>query len=187
MGKGTSEINIKQDTVAVNMKKSALSPVTETVATSTNTNAAKIGCASSSSYSSLLPDSFYDKQWFKAASVLRADPSLMTSKILILALKNNAPLHVIKFFLGVNPKAAGIPKEGPTPLQVAVQCNASKEVVKELIEACPFALIVTTSAERLDPLTYARRFRSSETELIALLSRPLGKNKCRLTPQPLFF
>jgi len=126
-------------------------------------------------YSSMLPTSFTDKRWFKTASLLRADPSLMTSKILILALKNNAPLHVIKFFLNINPNAAGIPKEGPTPLQVAVQCNASKEVVKELLQACPFALIVTTSAEWLDPLSYARRHRSEETELIALLSRPLGR------------
>ena len=102
----------------------------------------------------------------------------MTSKILIVALRNRAPLHVIRFFLSLNPKAAGIPKEGPTPLQVAVQHNASKEVVKELIEACPFALIVTTSAEWLDPLSYARRFRSTETELIDLLSRPLGMNFC---------
>ena len=122
----------------------------------------------------IIPDSFHDKRWFKTTSLLRADPSLMTSKLLIVALKNHAPLHVIKFFLGLNPTAAGIPKEGPTPLQVAVQHNASKEVVKELIQACPFALIVTTSAEWLDPLSYARRFRSTETELIDLLSRPLG-------------
>ena len=133
------------------------------------------GCAAPGSYPSLLPKSFYDKRWFKAASVLRADPSLMTSKLLIVALKNKAPLHVIKFFLGVNPSSAGIPKEGPTPLQVAVQYNASKEVVKELLQACPFALVVTTSADWLDPLTYARRYRPSELELIALLSRPLGK------------
>ena len=125
---------------------------------------------------SLLPKSFYDKRWFKAASVLRNDPSLMTSKLLIVALKNKAPLHVIKFFLGVNPMSAGIPKSGPTPLQVAVQYNASKEVIKELLQACPFALVVTTSADWLDPLTYARRYRTSEVELIALLSRPLGKS-----------
>ena len=127
----------------------------------------------------VVPDSFEDKKWFKTTSLLRADPSLMTAAILIVALKNHAPLHVIKFFLGLNPKAAGIPKEGPTPLQVAVQHNASKEVVKELIQACPFALIVTTSAEWLDPLSYARRYRSAETELIDLLSRPLGKFRCQ--------
>ena len=129
------------------------------------------GCASS-----LVPHSFYNKQWFKTASLLKSDPSLVTNKILILALKNHAPLHAIKFFLGINPKAAGIPKEGPTPLQVAVQYNASIDVIRELIQACPFALIVTTSAECLDPLTYARRFRASEEDLIALLSRPLGKS-----------
>lgn len=124
--------------------------------------------------SMVLPDAYSDKKWFKTTSLLRADPSLMTTKILIVALKNHAPVHVIKFFLGLNPNSAGIPKEGPTPLQVAVQHNASKDVVKALIEACPFALIVTTSAEWLDPLSYARRFRASETDLISLLSRPLG-------------
>jgi hypothetical protein len=129
----------------------------------------------SSTLSLMIPRSYYDNRWMKAAKLLRTDPSLMTGKILITALKNKAPLSVIKFFLNVNPKAAGIPKEGPTPLQVAVQHNASTEVVKELIMACPFALIVTTSAEWLDPLSYARRFRSSETDLIELLSRPLGR------------
>lgn len=124
----------------------------------------------------ILSTAFYsDKRWFKAASLLRSDPGLMTNKILILALKNGAPLHVIKFMLAMNPKAAGIPKEGPTALQIAVQHKASIDVVKALIEACPFALVVTTHNEWLDPLTYARRFRSEETELIELLSRPLGK------------
>ena len=159
------------------MKKSTAPEDTETPE-----RIANVGCTSSGSYSSLLPNSFYDKRWFKAASVLRADPSLMTSKLLIVALQNKAPLHVIKFFLSVNPKAAGIPKEGPTPLQVAVQYNGSKEVVYELLQACPFALVVTTSAEWLDPLTYARRFRTTETELIALLSRPLGKTMFFLCP-----
>lgn len=144
------------------MKKTTYAP--DTPETSKNT-----GCTSS-----LVPNSFYNKQWFKTYTLLKSDPSLVTTKILILALKNNAPLHAIKLFLGINPKAAGIPKEGPTPLQVAVQYNCTIEVVRELIQACPFALIVTTSAECLDPLTYARRFRSSESDLIALLSRPLG-------------
>lgn len=158
------------------MMQQSLSTETEVEDASTTT---LYGCTSNESSSGLssllLPDSFHDRRWFKTTSLLRADPSLMTSKLLIVGLKNHAPLHVIKFFLGLNPKAAGIPKEGPTPLQVAVQHNASKEVVKELIEACPFALIVTTSAEWLDPLSYARKFRSTETELIELLSRPLGK------------
>jgi hypothetical protein len=118
----------------------------------------------SSTLSLMIPRSYYDSRWMKASKLLRTDPSLMTGKILITALKNKAPLSVIKFFLSVN-----------TPLQVAVQHNASKEVVEQLIVACPFALIVTTSAEWLDPLSYARRFRSSETDLIALLSRPLGR------------
>ena len=157
------------------MKQRAIPLETETPERETAT----AGCTvSSTSVSSLLANSFYDKRWFKTASVLRTDPSLMTSKLLIVALKNKAPLHVIKFFIRVNPEAAGIPKEGPTPLQVAVQYNASKEVVQELLQACPFALVVTTNAEWLDPLTYARRFRSSEIELIALLSRPLGMSPC---------
>ncbi|CAB9527273.1 expressed unknown protein [Seminavis robusta] len=145
---------------------------------STDTSNAIVGCNSSSDSSSAfslnIPTSYYDKRWIKAASLMRTDPSLVTGNILISALKNKAPINAIKFFLSVNPKAAGIPKEGPTPLQVAVQHNASKEVIRELIVACPFALIVTTSAEWLDPLSYARRYRSSETDLIALLSRPLG-------------
>ena len=163
------------------MKKPSLA-IMETAEASPST----YGCTSkpdapSSLSSLLLPDSFNNKQWFKTSSMLRADPSLMTTKILLVALRNRAPLHVIKFFLGLNPQSAGIPKEGPTPLQVAVQYNASKEVVREVIEACPFALIVTTSAEWLDPLSYARRFRSTETELIDLLSRPLGESRPPLT------
>jgi hypothetical protein len=166
----------------------SMKKLSEMMAEAADGDAATESCASSllgrtssdsSTLSLMIPRSYYDNRWMKAAKLLRTDPSLMTGKILITALKNKAPLSVIKFFLSVNPKAAGIPKEGPTPLQVAVQHNASKEVVEELIAACPFALIVTTSAEWLDPLSYARRFRSSEMDLIALLSRPLGRYSAR--------
>jgi hypothetical protein len=76
--------------------------------------------------------------------------------------------------LSVNPKAASIPKKGPTPLQVAVQHNASIEVVHCLLEACPFALCATNPDHAEDPLSYVKRHRKKDRHMIELLSRPLS-------------
>jgi hypothetical protein len=114
------------------------------------------------------------EQWVQASCVLRDNPARMTSRVLILALRNQPPVHVVRFMLSVNPKAASIPKKGPTPLQVAVQSNASIEVVQLLLESCPFALCVTNPDHAEDPLSYAKRHRKGDKTLIELLGRPLS-------------
>lgn len=59
-------------------------------------------------------------------------------------------------------------------MQVAVQHNASLDVLETLLEFCPFALCVTNPQNPVDPLSYAKRHRKNETEVIELLSRPLS-------------
>ena len=114
------------------------------------------------------------EQWIQTSCILRDNPALMDTRALALALRNQPPVEVVRFILSVNPKAARIPKTGPTPLQVAVQHNASVEVVHCLLEACPFALCVTNPDHDEDPLSYAKRHRKKDKELIELLSRPLS-------------
>ena len=104
---------------------------------------------------------FAETQWQKAYAMLERNPSLMT------------PLNLIRFMLKLNPEAASIPKKGPSPLQIAVQSQCSTEVIKELIKVCPFALVATNPGSHLDPLSYAKRFRPAETDLIRLLSHPV--------------
>lgn len=120
------------------------------------------------------PKSFANQQWQRAAGLFKANPSLVTYNVLCMALKHRPPLSIIKYMLKINRKAAGIPKEGPTPLQVAIQHSCSNEVVRELIEACPFQLVATNPGSHLEPLSYVKRFRPEEKELIKLLSRPLN-------------
>jgi hypothetical protein len=120
------------------------------------------------------PSVYAEEQWKRASNMLQTNPTLVTNHILCMALKHRPPLHVIHFMLHLNSKAASIPKKGPTPLQIAVQSSCSLEVIKALINACPFALVATNPGSYLDPLSYAKRFRPTEKELIALLSLPLS-------------
>lgn len=115
---------------------------------------------------------FAEEHWNKAAQVLSERPSLMTRHVLILVLKNRPPPHVIEFMLSLNPHAADIPPQGPSPLQVAVRHNASVDVIRLVIQACPLALVATHSG--YDPLMYAKIWRREEPELMALLSKPLS-------------
>ena len=114
------------------------------------------------------------EKWVHNSCVFRDNPSLMTGRMLISALKNQPPIHVVQFILSVNPKAASIPKKGPTPLQVAVENNASIEVVQLLLEACPFAVCVTNPDHVQDPLSYAKQHRRHDKDLIEILQRPLS-------------
>ena len=95
-----------------------------------------------------------EEHWNRAAAVLSARPSLMTPHILMLVLKNRPPAHVVEFMLQLNPRAADIPERGPSALQVAVRYNASVDVIRRIIEACPLALVATHSGQ--DPLMYAK-------------------------------
>ena len=61
------------------------------------------------------------QQWAEAMATLQKNPALMTSDILELALQHRAPLHVVRFMVGLNPDAAGVPRSGPSALQVAVR------------------------------------------------------------------
>ena len=113
------------------------------------------------------------EKWVHNCCVFRDNPSLMTSRMLISALKNQPPIHVVQFILSANPKAASIPKNGPTPLQVAVEHNASIDVIQCLLEACPFAVCVTNPDHPQDPLSYAKKHHRHNKELIEILQRPL--------------
>eukprot|EP00978_Attheya_sp_CCMP212_P018081 scaffold49056_cov47-Attheya_sp.AAC.2 len=111
-------------------------------------------------------------KWQEAASALKKNPELVTPDMLKLALKNHSPFHVVQLMLKLNPKAASVPKNGPSALQVGVRSNASIETIEEVIRACPFALF--SSNGTYDPLTYAKIWRRKEQELIDLLSKPLS-------------
>lgn len=95
------------------------------------------------------------EHWVQATCMVRDDPSLLTSRVFYTSLEHQPPVDVVRFMLSVNPKLANIPKEGPTALQVAVQNQASLEVIELLLEACPFALCVTNPKHAMDPLSYA--------------------------------
>ena len=103
-----------------------------------------------------------------------SEPCIATQKGLILALKHQAPIHVIRFMLAINPNIVNIPKKGPTPLQVAVQHDASLEVIQALLQASPFGLCVTNRDCPEDPLSYAKRRHRDRPGLIELLGRPLS-------------
>lgn len=117
---------------------------------------------------------FAEDQWQRAYNMLHSNPTLMTSSVLCMALKRRAPFFLVNFMLKLNPEAASIPKEGPSPLQIAVQSSCNVDVIKALLEECPFALIATNPGSYLDPLSYAKRFRPTEADLIRLLSLPIN-------------
>lgn len=122
----------------------------------------------SSSVATLLQHS-----WRQAIQALRTNPRLMTAAILSLALRQRPPLYVVEWMLRLNPHAASVPTTGPTPLMVAVQAQCALPVVEAVLLACPLALVARPPGQRMDPLTHAKKFRSSETDLVELLSRPL--------------
>ena len=125
----------------------------------------------------ILPPSTGDDQyskWDKVRVLLQSKQKLLTTRVLISALKQKPPGHVIQFMLSVNPNVANIPSSGPTPLQVAVEYDASLDVIEMLLRAYPFALCVTNPGHEEDPLSYAKRNRKDNQELIQLLEKPLG-------------
>jgi hypothetical protein len=117
---------------------------------------------------------FADTHWQKSKALLYSNPSLMTYHMLCLALKHHASVDVIASMIQINPTVASVPKQGLSPLQVAVQSSCNVEIIRVVIQACPLALIKTNPESRWDPLSYAKRFRANEPELLSLLSRPLS-------------
>lgn len=114
------------------------------------------------------------EQWKRAKAVLQANPSLMSSRLLVLSLRNKPPLPVVEFMLSLNSQAAAIPKSGPTALQVAVRHNVSVDVIVRLLKACPFALLASDDSEFDSALQCATQLRSQEKDLINILSQPLS-------------
>lgn len=116
------------------------------------------------------------EEWQRAKAILRSNPNLMTSRVLLSTLHNKPPVKVIQFMLELNPQAAAIPKHGPTALQIAIQYGASVDVIVCLLKACPFALLVTGSDEAQFPcpLEYAKMERGDEADLIHVLSQSLS-------------
>ena len=110
-----------------------------------------------------------DQEWNRTQQVLKSNPSLVTSRILLMTLHNKPPVDVIEFMLQLNPQAATIPKEGPTALEIAVKQHASIDVILLLLQTCPFALVSTDMAE------VARETgRDNEPQLMAALLKPLN-------------
>jgi hypothetical protein len=114
------------------------------------------------------------EQWRRSKAVLQANPSLMSSRLLLLSLHNKPMLPVVEFMLSLNSQAAAIPKRGPTALQVAVRHNVSVDVIVCLLMACPFALLTSGDSEFDSPLECATHMRSQEKDLIEILSQPLS-------------
>lgn len=121
------------------------------------------------------PASFVSHQWMKAKNMLISSPGLMTRDIFCLALKYQPPLHVVTSMLQLNEKIAAVPKKGPSALQVAVQSNCNANVLQVIVQANPTALVETNESSKIDPLSYARRFRSQEKDVLQVLSTPLSQ------------
>lgn len=123
---------------------------------------------------SCFASSIAEQQWKQALQMLEKNTNLMTQHIFGLALQHRPALQIVRQMLQLNPKLAQLPPQGPSALQIAVQSGCATPVVRALIEAWPFALVSTNPGSHLDPLTYAKRFRGSEMDLIELLSQPLS-------------
>lgn len=131
-----------------------------------------------------------DGKWNHAQNLLTRNPKAMTYRVLITALQQQAPTHIIQLMLKTNIKSASIPKEGPTPLQIAVQCENCCDTISLLLKASPHALCVTNQGHDLDPLSYAKRHLKNSTKLIELLKKPIGfwmnqKKDTQALPSPL--
>eukprot|EP00980_Cylindrotheca_fusiformis_P003646 scaffold818_cov136-Cylindrotheca_fusiformis.AAC.12 len=124
-------------------------------------------------------------QWDLMSCLLKENPRLMTSAVLISALQKRPSKGSVECMLSVNPKSAHVPNEGPTPLQIAVKYGCSCEVVSLLVKACPMALCQTNPGYDEDPLSYAKQHFRDNSELIELLKRPLGNWLEARVPEPL--
>lgn len=125
-------------------------------------------------YSSRGADDSLPVYWHQASRMLKDNPSLMTTNVLIAALRQQPDRDTLEFMLTINPKSANIPKEGPTPLQIAIQHDCSCEVISILVKACPIALCRTNPGFEWDPLSYAKHRLRDNKELLELLKKPLG-------------
>ncbi|CAJ1963990.1 unnamed protein product [Cylindrotheca closterium] len=113
-----------------------------------------------------------DARWEETKGLLQTNPQLLTVELLLSILKQQAPVHVVEFFLlSSQPTLDLMPKVGPTPLQLAAAEGCCPNVVQLLIRACPWALCVTSVAEPEDPLSLAKKF--GQEDLVKLLERPL--------------
>lgn len=103
------------------------------------------------------PELTFGGQWAKASYLLRKNPSRVTRRVFLTSLKHSPPLDLVVFMISANPDVATIPKEGPTALQVAIEHKAPLDVIRVIIDACPFALCATNPGFSIDPLEYARK------------------------------
>lgn len=113
------------------------------------------------------------QQWAEAMATLQKNPALMTGDILELALQHRAPLHVVRSMVDLNPDAAGVPRSGPSALQVAVRRGCSIDVIEVIIRACPYALF-DSCGQTYDPLSLTKIHRREDSDLIEMLSRPIS-------------
>jgi len=113
------------------------------------------------------------QQWAEAMMTLQKNPALMTGDILKLALHHRAPLDVVQFMVGLNPDSAGVPRSGPSALQVAVRRGCTLDIVEAIVRACPYALF-DSCGQTYDPLALARIHRREDRDLIKMLSCPIS-------------
>lgn len=115
-------------------------------------------------------------RWVETKRLLEANPHLITLELLVSVLKQQPPTFVVELLLSHAPLLLSLldmPKQqkGPTPLQVAVAEGCNVDVVKLLVQACPWALCVTNVNAPEDPLSLAKRL--DQQDLQDLLQRPL--------------
>ena len=115
----------------------------------------------------------------KKSSDLGADASIPTDKLLEALLYHQPPLDLVQSILNLDPFAAHnrsqqkfsedniLKSDDLTALQIAVQNEASLDVIDELIRANPYSLFVGNG--KLDPLAYVQIWKSHNLELLDLL------------------
>ena len=113
-----------------------------------------------------------DRRWEETKRLLQANPQIINVELLLSVLKQQPPIYVVEFFLSHPLLDLTTSKLGPTPLQLAVTEGCDIQIVELLIQACPWALCVTSVAEPEDPLSLAKRLGKPQ-ELLELLQRPL--------------
>jgi len=118
-------------------------------------------------------------RWEETKRLLAANPQIINMDLLLSVLKQQPPAYMVEFILSQHhhhnyhyPPLDLVPKQGPTPLQLAVTEGCDIKVIELLIQACPWALCVTNAEAPEDPLSLAKRL-GKQQDLQELLQRPL--------------
>ena len=113
-----------------------------------------------------------EQDWQRAKELLTNNPTLVSPRVLLLALQSRPPLDMVECLLRLDPQLAAIPKTGPTALQVAIENGCHPVILRRLLEACPFLIVARTTSKKT-VLQLAKELRSNEPEVVQLLRKPL--------------